>query len=181
MTKWLFALALTMITWTMTLAQDLRMFLDIPSIYLHTPNVEELTTRSGLGLDAGFGLGTHNIMTKFSGGTTVTADFQSDEIEKTVEWSPFLRLEAGAGLWRTNGNKCARHDTNAFTALPKAAVIYAFQPGEIQFAVGAELGYFRIRDYFRNMELFLDGGWNLTTSTPYASFGFRQFLNLRSY
>jgi len=162
-------------------AQELRMFLDIPSIYLHSPNVEELTTRSGLGLDAGFGLGTHNIMTKFSGGTTVTADFESNEIEKTVNWQPFLRLEAGAGLWRSNGNKCARHDSNAFTALPKAAVIYAFQPNEVQFAVGAELGYFRIRDYFRNMELFLDGGYNLTTSSPYASFGFRQFLNLRSY
>ena len=65
-------------------AQELRLFLDVPSIYAHSPQLDAITTNSGLGMDVGFGMGTHNLMTKFSGGTTVTANFESDEIEETV-------------------------------------------------------------------------------------------------
>ncbi|MBP6183932.1 MAG: hypothetical protein KA479_03265 [Saprospiraceae bacterium] len=161
-------------------AQELRLFLDVPSIYAHSPQLDAITTNSGLGMDVGFGMGTHNLMTKFSGGTTVTANFESDEIEETVLWGPFLRLEAGAGLWRTNGNQCSQHHSNAFSAIGKGAIVYAFEPKEIQYTVGAEFSYFRIRDYFKNMEIFLDAGYNVTTSLPYANFGFRNFLNLRT-
>jgi hypothetical protein len=64
--------------------------------------------------------------------------------------------------------------------LAKGGVQYAFEAQEVQFTVGAELGYFRIRDYFRNTELFFDGGWNVTADSPYGSFGMRFFLNLRA-
>lgn len=161
-------------------AQDARVFLDVPALYLHSSNVEKIQNNGGLGMDVGIGVGTHYLMTKLSAGSTVTADFQSDAIEETVLFQPFVRIEAGAGLWRSNGNQCAKHDSNAFTVMPKAAVLYAFEPQEVQFAVGAELGYFRIRDYFRNSELFVDGGYNITASSFYANFGFRFFLNLRA-
>lgn len=161
-------------------AQQLRMFLDVPSVYLHSPQLDAIQNNAGLGMDVGFGLGTHYLMSRLSAGTMVTADFQSDEIEKSVLWLPFVRLEAGAGLWRSNGNKCSRHDSNAFTALAKGGMQYAFQAQEMQFTVGAELGYFRIRDYFRNVELFLDGGYNVTADALYGSFGMRYFLNLRA-
>jgi len=161
-------------------SQRPRMFLDVPAIYAYSANLEAFEANSGLAMDIGFGLGSHNLMTRLSGGTAVTADFQSDEIEKTVNWLPFVKLEAGAGLWRSNGNKCSRHHSNAFTAIAKGATLYAFDAQEVQFTVGAELGYFRIRDYKRNMEIFMDGGYNVTSSSPFAAFGLRYFLNLRA-
>lgn len=157
-----------------------RLFLDVPGIYAHSPKLDAIVNNAGLGLDAGFGVGTHYVMSRFSGGTTVTADFEAEAIEKTVVWNPFLRLEAGAGLWRSNGNQCSEHHANAYTALGKAGVQYAFQPKEIQYTVGVELSYFYIRDYFKNLEIFLDGGLNMTTNQLYASFGFRNFLNMRA-
>lgn len=178
--KWFLSFLMATSCWGMAFSQEIRMFLDAPSIYFHSPNLEAITNNAGMGIDFGFGVGTHYLMTRLSGGTAVTADFESDEIEKSFLWLPYVRLEAGAGLWRTNGNKCAHHDSNAFTVLPKASLMYAFEPGEMQFTVGAELGYFRIRDYFRNMELFLDGGYNLDTKTMFGTFGFRNFLNLRA-
>lgn len=162
-------------------AQGPRMFLDVPAFYVHSAKIDSIANFSGIGMDIGFGLGTHHIMSKLSAGTTLIADFQSDEIEKTIAWGPFIRLEAGAGLWRSNGNKCSKHNASAFTVLPKAAVLYAFEPGEMQFTAGLELGFFSIRDYKRNTELFLDAGYNLTTENIYGNFGLRYFLNLRSY
>lgn len=162
-------------------AQEMRMFLDIPSFYAHSYKVNDIQSNSGLGMDAGFGIGTHNFMAKLSGGTTVTADFVADAIEETVSYNPFVRLEAGAGMWRSNGNKCAKHNSNAFSTMAKGGMMYAFQAEEMQFTVGAELSYFRIRDFRRNTELFVDGGLNLTTEQIYANLGLRFFLNLRSY
>ncbi|MCF8237945.1 MAG: hypothetical protein K9I85_07290 [Saprospiraceae bacterium] len=164
-------------------AQQARLFLDIPGIYLHTSNISELTQNAGLGADAGFGIGTHNFMGRFQGGTTVTADFDSEAIEETIDFQPFVRLEVGAGLWRTNGNKCAAHNSNAFTAMAKGGMQYLFSLDEdnLQYTVGIELSYFRIRDYKNNMELFLEGGLNTTTEKLYANFGFRHFINLRAY
>lgn len=164
-------------------AQEARLFLDIPGIYLHTSNISELTQHAGLGADAGFGIGTHHFMGRFQGGTTVTADFDSEAIEETIDFQPFVRLEAGAGLWRTNGNKCAAHNSNAFSAMAKGGAQYMFSADEdnLQYTLGVELGYFRIRDFKNNMEIFLDGGLNLTTENLYVNFGFRHFINLRAY
>lgn len=180
--KFIFGLVLTTISFTLN-AQQSRLFVDIPGIYLHTSNISELTQNAGLGADAGFGIGTHNFMGRFQGGSTVTADFDSDEIEETVNFQPYVRLEVGAGLWRTNGKKCAAHNANAFTAMAKGGAQYMFSADEdnLQYTLGAELGYFRIRDYKNNMEIFLDGGLNLTTENLYINFGFRHFLNLRAY
>ncbi len=180
--KFIFGLVITISTLTLN-AQEARLFLDIPGIYLHTSNISELTQNAGLGADAGFGIGTHHLMGRFQGGTTVTADFDSDAIEKTIDFQPFVRLEAGAGLWRTNGNQCAKHNTNAFTAMAKGGIQYLFSldKDNLQYTVGIELSYFRIRDYKSNMELFLDGGLNTTSENIYLNFGFRHFLNLRAY
>lgn len=180
--KFIFALSLLLCGLSLQ-AQQARLFLDIPGIYLHTSNISELTKTAGLGADAGFGIGTHHLMGRFQGGTTVTADFDSDAIEETIDFQPYVRLEAGAGLWRTNGQKCAAHNANAFTAMAKGGMVYFFSLDEdnLQYTLGVELSFFRIRDYKNNMEIFMEGGLNTTTENLYANFGFRHFINLRAY
>ena len=176
-------LLLTLITFSNIQAQEARLFLDIPSIYLHSSDLEAIANHAGAGADLGFGIGTHHLMGRIQGGTTMTADFESDAIDETIDFQPFARLEAGAGLWRTNGKRCSVHNSNAFTAMAKGGLQYLFSAEEdnVQYTLGIELSYFRIRDYKNNMELFLDGGLNMTTEKLYANFGFRHFLNLRAY
>ena len=112
----------------------------------------------------------------------MTADFESDAIENPSIST--LRTSGGrCGLWRTNGKRCSVHNSNAFTAMAKGGLQYLFSADEdnVQYTLGIELSYFRIRDYKNNMEVFLDGGLNMTTENLYANFGFRHFLNLRAY
>jgi hypothetical protein len=106
--------------------------------------------------------------------------------------TPYGILEAGGGLYRTNGNQCARTKQNAFTAMAVVGLRYNLDtrspkpageensPYGANFCVGAELGYFFIRDVFKNVEISLRGNYFPKIETASVNFGFKMFLNLKA-
>jgi len=170
-----------------------RLFLDVPHIYFAAPDAERIGNRLGAGAEVAMNIGTHWSMARLGAGTTFTFDPQSDEFEKTTLWGPYALLEAGAGLYRSNGNQCAKDRQSAFTALGKVGMRYDFNskavpvadtpeetPNQLDFTLGVELGYFFIRDEFRNMEVVASGNYLVNAKAIAASIGFKFFLNLRA-
>ena len=167
-----------------------RLFLDVPSFYAHTPDVQNVGHRLGAGLEVAMNVGAHWGVARLGGGTTFTFDPQSDEFSATTLWRPYALLEAGAGMYRSNGNQCAKNHASAFTALGKVGLRYEFNekavpstdetPSQFDFTVGVELGYFFIRDVFRNMEIVASANYLTQNKTIAANFGFKFFLNLRA-
>ena len=92
---------------------QLRSMIDAPSVYLTSRDIENALSQEGLGLDFGYAIGTHFFMTKISAGVNATADFDAEKIDKTIFINPFGRLEVGLGKWRSNGQKCAKTNSNA--------------------------------------------------------------------
>lgn len=169
-----------------------RLFLDVPHVYFAAPDAENVGHRVGAGLDVAMNIGTHWSMARLGAGTTFTLDPQSEEFDKTTLWGPYALLEAGAGMYRSNGNQCAKDHQSAFTALGKVGMRYDFNskavpndtpeesPNQLDFTLGAEFGYFFIRDEFRNMEVVASGNYLLHAKVFSASLGFKFFLNLRA-
>ncbi|TNE69210.1 MAG: hypothetical protein EP344_00685 [Bacteroidetes bacterium] len=167
-----------------------RLFLDVPSIYLHTPDVENLKNRVGAGAEVAMNVGTHWSMARLGLGTTFTFNPNDENFNETTLWGPYGLLEAGAGLYRTNGNQCTKDHQSAFTAIGKAGVRYDFnskavvsaddaEPQQLDFTLGVELGYFYIRDEFRNMDFVISGNYLTKAKVISVNFGFKFFLNLR--
>ena len=168
-----------------------RLFLDVPSLYLHTPDVENVGNRVGAGLDVAMNVGTHWSVARLGLGTTFTFDPGDEDFDKTTVWGPYGLLEAGAGLYRTNGNQCASSNQSAFTVIGKAGMRYDFNsdaviaqegetPEQLDFTLGVELGYFYIRDEFRNMDFVMSGNYHTKAKVISVNFGLKFFLNLRS-
>jgi hypothetical protein len=165
-----------------------RLFLDIPSIYFAAPDVENIGNNLGAGAEIAMNVGTHWGVARLGGGAIFTVDPQADEV--TVLTTPYAIVEAGAGIYRSNGNKCAKTHSNAFTAIAKGGIFYNFntqekepggeKPDGLDYTVGAELGYFFIRDVFKNFELFLDARYHTKAEVVSGNFGFKMFLNLRA-
>lgn len=172
-----------------------RLFLDVVDLHLHTPDVENVDTIVGAGLGVAMNIGTHWSMARLGVGTTFTFNPQAEDFNKTTKWGPYTALEAGAGLYRTNGNQCAKSHASAFTAIGKAGVRYNFNknaipqnrtdpnaadPSQLDFTVGAELGYFYIRDEFRNMDVVASANYHTKAKVISVNFGLKFFLNLRA-
>lgn len=178
---------------TITRAQEAklpRLFLDIPVIHLAAPNVELVGNRIGVGAGTAMNFATHWSTARIGGGAVFSMDPQSKDVEETFVTTPYALFEVGAGKYRTNGNQCSKTKSKAYTAMAKAGVRYAFisdplepdgvAPEKFDVTVGAELGYFFIRDVFRNTEVFLDANYHVNSKIISANFGFKMFLNLRS-
>lgn len=169
-----------------------RLFLDVPHVYFSAPDAENIGHRLGAGAEVAMNVGTHWSVARLGAGTTFTFDPQAEEFNKTTLWGPYALLEAGAGLYRTNGNQCAKDRASAFTAIGKVGMRYDFNdkavpldtpeasPNQFDFTLGAELGYFYIRDEFRNMEVVASGNYLVNAKAFSASFGLKFFLNLRA-
>lgn len=171
-----------------------RLFLDVPAIYLTSPDVTNIDERAGAGLHIAMNVATHWGVVRAGGGSDFLfslKDLDSATDAETFFISPYGLLEAGAGLYRSNGNKCARTNQNAFTAMAKGGLRYYFNedaltapegetPEQLDFALGAEFGYFFISDVFRNWEVFLDGHYFTNSEAIQVRFGTKFFLNLRS-
>lgn len=167
-----------------------RLFLDIPDIYAVAPNVEGIKNQLGAGLGTAFNVGTHWSVARVGGGALFTLDPQVRELQESFLVTPFVLFEAGAGIYRSNGNRCARTKQNAFTALGKVGVRYTFYPksvreindesGVMDYTVGAEFGYFFIRDMFRNTEVFVGGSYLTKSEIVMVNLGMKLFLNLRA-
>lgn len=168
-----------------------RLFLDVPSFYFHTPDVENIGHRMGGGLEVAMNVGTHWTMARLGLGTTFTFDPKAENFDETTLWGPYSILEAGAGLHRTNGNQCAKDHQSAFTALGKVGMRYDFndkvvirpdgaEPNQFDFTLGIELGYFYIRNEFSNIEFVISGSYHTKANVVSANIGFKHFLNLRA-
>lgn len=165
-----------------------RLFLDIPSIYFAAPDVEHIGNNLGAGAEMAMNVGTHWGVARLGGGAMFTVDPQADDVK--VLTTPYGILEAGAGIYRSNGNKCAKTHANAFTAIAKGGIFYNFntqatepggeKPDGLDYTVGVEFGYFYIRDVFKNFEIFLDGRYHTKAEVVSGNFGFKMFLNLRA-
>ena len=167
-----------------------RLFLDIPNIYAVVPDVEGIRNQLGAGLETAFNVGTHWSVARVGGGALFTLDPQVRELQESFLVTPFVLLETGAGIYRSNGNHCARTNQNAFTALGKIGLRYTFhnqslrdssgKSGVMDYTVGAEFGYFFLRDMFRNIEVFLGGSYLTKSEVVMGNVGIKMFLNLRA-
>ncbi len=167
-----------------------RLFLDIPHLYAVAPNVEGIKNQLGLGAETAFNVGTHWSVARVGGGALFTLDPQSRELQESFLVTPFLLAEVGAGLYRSNGNRCAKSKQSAFTALGKAGVRYTFnnkdvreltdESGRMDYTLGAEFGYFFIRDMFKNTEVSLSTAYLTKSKVVMVNFGIKMFLNLRA-
>jgi hypothetical protein len=175
-------------------AQDkTRLFLDVPNMYVVAPDLEHVGNRLGLGLGFAMNVGTHWSVARLGIGANVTADPQNKDFESSLITTPYALIEAGAGKYRSNGDRCAKTKRAAFTAMGKAGLRYYFdtrksEPGVelddngfgVDYTVGAELGYFYIRDIFRNFEVVFDTNYHIKAKVISATFGFKFFLNLKA-
>lgn len=167
-----------------------RLFLDIPVIHLAAPDVTLVGNRIGVGAATAMNFATHWSTARIGGGAVFSMDPQSKNVEETFVTTPYALIEVGAGKYRTNGNQCSKTKSKAFTAMAKAGVRYAFiteayepegeVPEKFDVTVGAEFGYFFIRDMFKNTEVFLDANYFVNSKVISANFGFKMFLNLRA-
>jgi hypothetical protein len=161
-----------------------RLFLDLPAIYFVAPDVEHVGNLLGAGAEAAFNVGTHWSVARIGGGTTVTMDPKSEDIGATIATRPYGLLEGGLGIYRSNGNQCAKSHQSAYTAMAKAGLRYTFNQPEaveaLDYTLGVELGFFYIRDMFRNIELLAQANYMTRAKVVSANFGFRFFFNLRA-
>ncbi len=167
-----------------------RLFLDIPIIHLAAPDVTLVANRIGVGAGTAMNFATHWSTARIGGGAVFSMDPQAKDVQETFVTTPYVLLEAGVGKYRTNGNQCSKTKAKAFTAMGKAGVRYAFitealepegeVPDKFDVTVGIELGYFYIRDVFKNTEVFLESNYHVNSKIISANFGFKMFLNLRA-
>ncbi|MCC6282711.1 MAG: hypothetical protein IT262_19055 [Saprospiraceae bacterium] len=167
-----------------------RLFLDIPAISFAVPDVTKPSARMGMDLGTAFNVGTHWSVARVGGGGRFSLSPDAEDIAESFQINPYLLAEVGAGIYRSNGNKCSRTQQNAFTILAKGGVNYSFytkdekkitnETGVIDYTVGAEFGYFFIRDIFKNYELFLSANYHTKAEVLSGNIGLKLFLNLKA-
>ena len=172
---------------------EARLFWDIPHFYLTAPDVTEIDQQVGAGLETAFNFAAHWGTLRAGAGANLTLNPTSDDIRSTLLTTPYFLFEAGAGMYRTNGNKCAKHDRAAFTAMGVIGLRYDIdnrdlvipgteaEPFGLNWVVGAEFGWFLIRDIFRNTEIVLRGTYYPEAQVISGSLGFKFFLNCRAF
>jgi hypothetical protein len=167
-----------------------RLFLDVPAIYATAPNVKNIQNNAGLAGEVLMNVATHHIVGRAGGGFIYSFDPQAKDFFTSTLSTPYVLLEVGAGNYRSNGNKCAKTHRPAFTAIAKAGIMHQFlagrnrpvdtPSGNFDYTVGLELGYFYIRDIFRNSEVFVRGNYFIKSEAISADLGLKIFLNLRA-
>ena len=160
-----------------------RDFLDLPTIYATAPNVQKIGNLIGAGAETALNVGTHWCVGRIGGGAVFSLDPKSDDVGSTFLTSPYALMEFGVGRYRSNGNQCAKTHQSAFTALAKGGLRYNFEKdatNPLDYSVGAEIGYFFIRDMFKNYEVFAAGNYLVKGKTMGVNFGFKLFLNLKA-
>jgi hypothetical protein len=170
-----------------------RLFWDVPGFYVTAPEVANISNQIGLSAETAFNVATHWATARAGFGTAFSLDPQSDQVDETFLTTPYFLVEGGLGLYRTNSNQCAASHRSAFTAMGIIGFRYNMdlrdsKPAEEtesvfgpQFVLGAEFGYFFIRDVFRNTEFVLRGTYYPGAQVLSAQLGFKFFLNAREF
>ena len=167
-----------------------RLFWDLPILYATAPNVSHLENQVGLGLETAFNVATFWGTSRLGTGGALTVDPKSADIGNSFQVVPYGLLEAGLGMYRSNGNQCNQTNQHAFTAMAVLGLRYEYDTrslkpaGEtstygLNYVVGVELGYFYIRNMFRNTEFVLRGNYFPKAKVVSATLGFKFFLNMR--
>jgi hypothetical protein len=166
-----------------------RLFLDAPHIYMFLPNVKSNQSfdRAGLGLDVAMNVATYNAMARAGGSFATSAAPKADDLGSSVLMHYGGFVEAGAGLFRTNGNQCAKNNRGAYTAMAVGGVRYRalskelVELGEngIDYTLGVELGRFYIKDIIRNTEFVLRSDYHFKQELISINIGFKVFWNLK--
>jgi len=167
-----------------------RFFWDIPAFYFTAPDVSEIGSRAGIGAETAFNMAGHWGTLRAGGGSTLTIDPGSEDIPNTFVATPYLLAEGGAGLYRTNGKRCASNHQSAFTAMAVLGIRYDINTRSglsepeleefgLHYLAGVELGYFFIRNMYRNTEVVLRGSYFPQLKVFSATIGFKLFINLR--
>lgn len=169
-----------------------RYFWDIPSLYVFSPSLTDPgdNLRVGVGAETTINLATHWTTVRAGGGASFSLIPASDDVENTFRTFPYFLAEGGAGFYRSNGNQCSQSHQNAFTAIALAGVRYDIQTRSVislaetpyygfNYYFGVELGYFFIRDMFRNTEFILRANYFPELDALSGQLGMRVFLNLR--
>jgi hypothetical protein len=167
-----------------------RLFLDIPHLYFVSPDVENISNVMGLGAGTTMNVGTHWGVVRLGGGATFTVDPKSNDLANSFLITPYGLAEAGVGIFRSNGNKCAKTNRAAYTVMAKGGTRYRFDTRDdgavdspfygIDYTVGAEFGYFYIRDVFKNYEVSFTADYYTRAKAVGLTAGFKLFLNLRA-
>ena len=174
-------------------SQNFRSFLDIPSFYAVTNDLENASNDVGLGFDFAYGIGTHNTVAKLTAGIQATTNLDAPEILAATYYNPFAQAEVGVGLWRTNSNQCGSKQQRAYTAIAKGGIQYRFtdknpdptngvlgRASGSYFFAGVELATFMYLDYRKNGEFFIDTGFFFKPENIYLKIGLRTFINTRA-
>lgn len=165
----------------MAFAQGLpRIFVDIPSISIFSPDVENFNDVFGAGAATHLNVGTHWGVARAGGGVDALIRTRDNNDEEQLYWSPYVNSEIGLGMFRSNGNKCAAHNQSAFTAMGLGGIRYDFKGSSASPYFGAEFGYFYIKDIFKNQEGFVRGEYFTESKTFAVRAGFRVFLNVKA-
>lgn len=189
--KWTL-LVLLLAAWSQAYSQYTgpRYFWDIPSIYATSLDALNFTDRVGLGAETTFNIASYWGTSRLGGGSTFTINPNAADVTDSFLAIPYFLVEGGAGMYRTNGNKCSVTNANAFTAMPVIGIRYDLQSKALvaasendlygfKWGIGAELGWFLIRDVVRNTELVLRGTYYPQIDQLSLNFGFKFFLNMR--
>jgi hypothetical protein len=160
-----------------------RVFLDLPTIYVSAPDVQKVGNLLGAGAETALNVGNHWCVGRIGGGAVFSLDPKSEDVGSSFLTTPYALMEFGVGKYRSNGNQCAKTHQSAFTAMAKGGLRYNFEKdaaNPLDYSVGAEFGYFFIRDMFKNYEVFTSGNYLVKGKTFGVNFGFKLFLNLKA-
>lgn len=167
-----------------------RLFWDLPTFFATAPNVSQLENQVGIGLGTAFNVATFWGTSRLGTGAAVTLDPKSSDIGNSFQVIPYGLLEGGLGIYRSNGSQCNQTNQNAFTAMAMLGLRYEYDTrslkpaGEtntygLNYLVGVELGYFYIRNMYRNIEFVLRGNYFPKAKVASATVGFKFFINMR--
>lgn len=169
-----------------------RLFLDAPHLYLTLPNVNKTESfdRAGAGVAVAMNVATYHATARVGGSFAASGQPKADDFGNSVLMQYGGFLEGGLGLYRTNGNRCAKHKHGAYTAMAVGGVRYdgfstpLVSAGELaytglDYTLGAELGYFYIRDIIKNSEVVLRSNYHIKKEVISVELGFKIFWNLK--
>jgi hypothetical protein len=87
-----------------------RLFLDAPHLYLVLPNVNRSQSfdRAGAGINIAMNVATYHATARVGGSFATSGQPKADDFEQSLLLQYGGFLEGGLGLYRTNGNRCAK-------------------------------------------------------------------------
>lgn len=189
-------LSLYLCTWITSTHAQTRIFLDIPQVSYFNANVGNMGERMGLDVGIDLNFASHFMVARVGTGSSITIGTQRKEIEKSLFSSIYGKMETGIGLYRTNGKRCSLGHSSAFTALAMSGVRFSHLTQDanpekrregttyglngFDFYAGIELGYFFIRDMYKNYDFFLRGDYLMSKDAFTANAGVKLFLNLKA-